>query len=497
MGRRDPVIAARAAAVSLLLGVLGVLGVESVAAAAPATFAAPDMLEPAKGALRLKQFEDAAGRLAKEPLASDPRAQYLLGTLYLAGLGVLEDASQARTLFARAAAKSEPRAAFALAALAAHGSPVDEVVARSWLAKAAAAGHVEATRLLHAGRLPLQVDPGALATDPSVTLSMAIAVARRNDVEALATLWPLLTGDASDEFRRSVLHHAAESGAADSVRWLVDHGARVDAVDAHGITPLMLSATAERPEALAVLLHAKARIAAADSLGNTALFYAARRGRLAQAEQLVAAGLDPKLRNAGGWSAVDYSVQSEHDAVTGYLVQQGAQTARRHTAIASTGARPAGPILRASVGDAYAGWPDVALAAGRSDPALLKAALARGGDPEASTPAGQPALHIAIAASSPAAVEMLLAAGASPTREHRAGHSPLGEAVRLGRNEIVRILLEHGVNPNDHGSQEVAPLTFAVRRGDADIAQLLLAKGAQVDAGKGGDAPLLVAALRW
>ncbi|MBK6349953.1 MAG: ankyrin repeat domain-containing protein [Proteobacteria bacterium] len=138
----------------------------------------------------------------------------------------------------------------------------------------------------------------------------------------------------------------------------------------------------------------------------------------------MAAGLDPKLRNAGGWSAVDYSVQSKQDAVTGYLVQQGAQPARRHNPGTGSGSRPSGPILRSSAGDAYAGWPDVALAATRRDPAMLKSVLARGGDPEATTSTGQPALHIAIAASSPASVGVLLAAGASPTRPDRAGHAP-------------------------------------------------------------------------
>ncbi len=41
------------------------------------------------------------------------------------------------------------------------------------------------------GQLPLQVDPRALATEPAVTLSMTIAAARRDDVDTLATLWPL------------------------------------------------------------------------------------------------------------------------------------------------------------------------------------------------------------------------------------------------------------------------------------------------------------------
>ena len=60
MARLESVVAAGAAVVMLLFGVLGV---GPVAIAASATFAAPDVLEHAKGALRLKQFEDAAERL--------------------------------------------------------------------------------------------------------------------------------------------------------------------------------------------------------------------------------------------------------------------------------------------------------------------------------------------------------------------------------------------------------------------------------------------------
>ena len=397
MGRHDSAVTRVTAVVAALLGVIGPTGALTAEAAAPSGFAAPDVLEPAKSALRLKQFADAAGRLAADPVAADARAQYLLGTMYLAGLGVGEDAQRARTLFTTAAAKGEPRAAYALAALSAHATPADDAAARTWLAKAAAAGHVDAARLLQAGQLPLRVDPRALATDPALTLSMTIAAARRGDVATLAALWPLLPEEASDAFHRSVLHHAAESGAVESVRWLVTHDARVDAVDAQGITPLMLAATAERADALDALLQARGQVAKVDALGNSALFYAARRGRMPQAERLVAAGLDPKLRNVGGWSAVDYSVQSKQDVVTSYLVQQGAQPARRRNTGNVSGARPSGPILRSPAGDAYAGWPDVTLAASRSDPALLKSVLARGGDPEATTSTGQPALHVAIA----------------------------------------------------------------------------------------------------
>ena len=303
----------------------------AAAAAAPATFAAPDVLEPAKSALRLKQFEDAAGRLAAEPLASDPRAQYLLGTLYLAGLGVGEDPSRARTLFAGAAAKGEPRAAFALAALAAHDSPVDEVAARTWLAKAAAAGHADAARLLQAGRLPLQVDRSRARNGPvrHVVDDHCGRAPRRRRHAGHA-----LAAPAEGCQRRIPSFGAASRGRVGRRRFgaLAGRSRRPGRCDrrAGHHAPDAGGDGRARGCPGQFCCRPKLSVAAVDSLGNSALFYAARRGRLAQAERLVAAGLDPKLRNAGGWSAVDYSVQSEHDAVTGYLVQQGAQPARRH-----------------------------------------------------------------------------------------------------------------------------------------------------------------------
>jgi len=181
MGRHDSAVAGVTAVAAALCCVIGATIPAPANAAVPSTLAAPDLLEPAKSALRLKQFADAAGRLAADPLAADPRAQYLLGTLYLAGLGVGEDTERARALFTAAAAKGEPRAAYALAALAAHDSPADESAARAWLAKAAAAGHADAARLQQAGQLPLQADPRALATEPTVTLWMTIAAARRGE----------------------------------------------------------------------------------------------------------------------------------------------------------------------------------------------------------------------------------------------------------------------------------------------------------------------------
>src|SRR5690606_34632091 len=117
------------------------------------------------------------------------------------------------------------------------------------------------------------------------------------------------------------------SGAADAVGLLLSRGARVDATDHYGVTPLMLACGAERPEACKRLLEARASVTAADRAGNTAYVYAARSARTQQTKDLLAAGAVP----------VRVAVV---------------------TAAAATG----GPLLRAP-NDAYAGWPDVVVAA--------------------------------------------------------------------------------------------------------------------------------------
>ena len=49
----------------------------------------------------------------------------------------------------------------------------------------------------------------------------------------------------TDEFGRTALHHAADGGAEEAVALLLARGARVDATDDYGTTPLMLACAAE------------------------------------------------------------------------------------------------------------------------------------------------------------------------------------------------------------------------------------------------------------
>ncbi len=257
----------------------------------------------------------------------------------------------------------------------------------------------------------------------------------------------------------------------------------------------MLAATAESADALEVLLQSKAHVAAVDALGNSALFYAARRGRVAQAERLVAAGLDPKLRNAGGWSAVDYSVQSSR------TLSPATWSSKAHSRRAGT--VPALVWLKT-------GRPDSSLVGRR----CLRRVAGRGAGRKS-----QRSGHAEVgpgAGRRPGSDDRGRPASAACRYRRVIARYRRGPACRWGLTDTPGSRGPHaawrGRQPGQQGNradpagarrqperawrQHSAPITTAVRRGDADIVQMLLGHGAKVDTGKGDDAPLILATLR-
>ncbi len=460
MARRDrlPQLA------SVLLALLLLIGAWAVNAAQPTVGAraapAADALEPAKAAIRVKDYDAAAHLLSEQAARDNAEAQYLLGAMTLADLVPGADRARAQGLFEAAAAHGNPRAAFALAVLHATSDPKGPGGAKRWLERAAELGDPVARDMLQRGVLPLEARPQDFLTDePSRRVALWRA-ARRGDVTMLEALATPERVNVADEFGRSALHHAADAGAETAVSLLLDRGAKVDAPDQYGITPLMLACGAEPADSCARLLKARASVTAADSAGNTALVYAVRRGRTQQAKDLRAAGATPV----------------------------------RVSEVASA----AGPMdrLPRAVSDAYAGWPDVVVAASRKDPQRLRELLSRGGDPNSATPGGQTALMVAVAADSAQAASQLLTAGADASRAGQDGLTPLGLAVRLGHDSVVEVLLKHGARPGSPAAGE-PPLVIAVQRGDAGVVRALLAAGADPGVKTGqGTTPLMIAAAR-
>src|SRR5882757_6267765 len=90
------------------------------AAAAPKQVKPKDPLEPARAALRTLQFDKAIALLNAAGNAGNADAQYLLGLIYLNGVGTVSDSARARALLQSAAEHGQGAAAYVLAGEFAH-----------------------------------------------------------------------------------------------------------------------------------------------------------------------------------------------------------------------------------------------------------------------------------------------------------------------------------------------------------------------------------------
>ena len=103
------------------------------------------------------------------------------------------------------------------------------------------------------------------------------------------------------------LHHAARCGWCSAMRWLLDHGANVEATDLVENTPLHHAAYGVQCDAAVLLLDAGARVDARDHYSRTALHLAASGGRREMCKLLVSRGASLDARSRYGIDAEAFS----------------------------------------------------------------------------------------------------------------------------------------------------------------------------------------------
>lgn len=101
------------------------------------------------------------------------------------------------------------------------------------------------------------------------------------------------------------LYKAALDGDHATCEELIRKGARIDAHDKNGCTPLYMASMYGHHEIVSLLLTAQAPPDRANKLGWTPLITAANNGRDKCVKLLLAAGADPQKRNSDGKSAFD------------------------------------------------------------------------------------------------------------------------------------------------------------------------------------------------
>jgi ankyrin repeat protein len=122
---------------------------------------------------------------------------------------------------------------------------------------------------------------------------------------------------------------AAGTGDPRIVRMLIEHGARVDAVETRkGQNALMWAAAGSHAEAVEALVKASANPNAASKAGLTPLIFAAVQGdainAAKSASSLLAAGADANYKVPGGMSALPIAIASRKMALANVLIAKGA-----------------------------------------------------------------------------------------------------------------------------------------------------------------------------
>jgi len=238
---------------------------------------------------------------------------------------------------------------------------------------------------------------------------------------------------------------AAGGGHAEIVRMLLAAGAPVNAANHDQSTALMAAALSGDDKLVKLLLDAGAEVNAKDKEGETALFGAVRYGRLDIVRLLLDAGADPNVSNQ----------LPVNEADSGYTPLMYA---------AKRGVVPNSP----SVQD----WL-----------AIVKALLAKGGNPDARSARGTTALSVAQDYGNQDIAKLLLQGGAKEVLTYKglSLNDALLMAAGHGDAKEVKESLNAGADPEAASSAGVTPLLAAVYGGNAEAVRAVVEHGAQVN----------------
>ena len=316
----------------------------------------------------------------------------------------------------------------------------------------------------------------------------------------------------------TALMTAARTGSVGAVKALLDYDADVHARETReGQTALMWAVSQRHPGVVRALLgagadvHARSRVrpvatassprtgaaegvTVIDEGGFTPLLFAARRGDLASARLLLAAGADPNDTAPSGTSAIVVAAHSGHGELAARLLDQGADP-----------------------NAAGAGYAPLHAAVLRGDADLVGALLARGADPHARLRNGSPharygkffALEMRLAGATPfflAAkyaeadiMRRLAAAGADPRAGLAGGVTPLMAAAGMLTPGFVQAGNDRRGRAIDTAEMELAlsqdPDRRQLMNSGLDAVRAAVELGADVDAAsESGDTALHLAA---
>ena len=288
--------------------------------------------------------------------------------------------------------------------------------------------------------------------DPKLAAAItAVRSERRTVVEKLVAVTPAIV-KATDPDGATLLHHAAGFGRLDTMTWLVDAGADVNAKTLRGATALHWAIHDDAKVRLLLTRGAVVNTKQVD--GRTPLFLAASLGNgNTTLRLLLEHGADPSIATMNGQTPMmAAAIRGDVDAIGLLIAKNGDVNAKN-----------------------AAGETALMLAATCGNPKAVALLLDRGADARVRTKRNETALGNAGTSGNEHTVALLLDRGAEVNVQNIRGFSPLMLAAGSDTRPaaVVKLLLAKGANPLYTGDYDETARDLASKRGDTEVARLL------------------------
>ncbi len=292
----------------------------------------------------------------------------------------------------------------------------------------------------------------------------------------------------------TALMAAVLKGSDELTRMLLAAGASVNAKDRAGKTALIHAPLYRNsnPEVVRVLLAAGAGVNAADGEGRTALMQAAYQGSAEIVGLLLGAKASVNAKDGKGMTALMHSWASHNADIARVLIKAGASVNERDekgwTALMysapryynDSGAESVKVLIAAGadVNTADAdGMTPLMLASRWYDAEVIRSLLAAGASINAKDKKGQTPLIYAFQGGGPADVSLFVRAGASVNERDAKGWTALMYAAFMYADEEMKALIDAGADVSTVNDEGQTPLMLTAQAGRAKAVKMLLENG--------------------